>query len=99
MRIGMTYDDAMVYQYNWSDGADSIGPKGPVGDIYLYSHYQFDTQASYHLPGGFEVYGYGLNLNNEVFGFFNGSPQYVLQREYYHPTYAGGIRWNLTHER
>jgi hypothetical protein len=27
-------------------------------------------------------------LNNEVFGFFNGSPQYVVQREYYHPTYA-----------
>ncbi len=99
MRIGMTYDDAMLYQYNWSDGADSIGPKGPVGDIYLYSHYQFDTQASYRLPGGFQVYGYGLNLNNEVFGFFNGSPQYVLQREYYHPTYAGGIRWNLSRER
>ena len=41
------------------------------------------------LPG----YAYGLNLNNEVFGFYNGSPQYVVQREYYHPTYAGGIRW------
>jgi TonB-dependent receptor len=99
MRVGMTYDDAMVYQYQWQDGADSIGPKGPVGDIYLYSHVQFDTQASYQLPWGFQVYGYGLNMNNEVFGFFNGSPQYVLQREYYHPTYAGGVRWNLTRER
>ncbi len=35
------------------------------------------------------MYAYGLNLINEVFGFFNGGPQYVVQREYYHPTYAG----------
>jgi TonB-dependent receptor len=98
MRVGMTFDDAMIYQYQWTDGADSVGIKGPAGDNYLYSHYQFDTQASYSLPLGFQVYAYGLNLNNEVFGFYNGSPQYVVQREYYHPTYAGGIRWNLHHE-
>ncbi len=98
MRIGMTYDDAMIYQYQWQDGADSVGVKGPSGDNYLYAHYQLDTQASYNLPGGLQVYAYGLNLNNEVFGFFNGSPQYVVQREYYHPTYAGGIRWNLHRE-
>ncbi len=99
MRAGMTYDDAMIYAYQWQDGADSVGVKGPVGDNYLYSHIQFDTQASYQLPWGLQVYGYGLNLNNEVFGFFNGSPQYVVQREYYHPTFAGGVRWNLTRER
>ncbi len=99
MRIGMTYDDAMIYQYQWQDGADSVGVKGPAGDNYLYSHFQFDTQASYQLPAGFQVYAYGLNLNNEVFGFFNGSTQYVVQREYYHPTYAGGVRWNFSHER
>ncbi len=98
MRIGMTYDDAMIYQYQWQDGADSVGVKGPAGDNYLYAHYQFDTQASYNLPAGLQIYAYGLNLNNEVFGFFNGSPQYVVQREYYHPTYAGGIRWNIRHE-
>jgi TonB-dependent receptor len=98
LRIGMTYDDAMIYAYQWQDGADSVGVKGPSGDNYLYAHYQFDTQASYSLPGGFQVYAYGLNLNNEVFGFFNGSPQYVVQREYYHPTYAGGIRWTSRHE-
>jgi len=98
MRVGMTYDDAMIYAYQWQDGADSVGVKGPSGDNYLYAHYQLDTQASYNLPGGLQVYAYGLNLNNEVFGFFNGSPQYVVQREYYHPTYAGGIRWNLHHE-
>jgi len=98
MRIGMTYDDAMIYQYGWKDGADSVGVHGPSGDNYLYAHFQFDTQASYNLPGGFQVYAYGLNLNNEVFGFFNGSPKYVVQREYYHPTYAGGLRWTSHRE-
>ncbi len=104
MRVGMTYDGAMIYQYQWNGTADQIhdpatGVKGPDGDNYLYAHFQFDTQASYRLPFGLEVYAYGLNLNNEVFGFYNGSTQYVVQREYYHPTYAGGVRWNLTHER
>jgi TonB-dependent receptor len=98
MRVGMTFDDKMIYAYQWTDGADSVGIKGPVGDNYLYAHYQFDTQASYNLPFGFQVYAYGLNLNNEVFGFYNGSPQYVVQREYYHPTYAGGLRWTSHHE-
>ena len=37
---------------------------------------------------------YGLNLNNEVFGFYNGSPQYVVQREFYKPTIAFGVRIN-----
>ena len=98
MRVGMTFDDAMIYQYQWTDNADPTGIHGPLGDNYLYAHYQFDTQASYKLPWGFQVYAYGLNLNNEVFGFYNGSTQYVVQREYYHPTYAGGIRWTSHNE-
>ncbi len=120
MRVGMTFDDKMIYAYQYENLAyaydDSDNPivvngkqqtvanpqvngtAGPAGDNYLYSHFQFDTQASYTLPFGLQVYAYGLNLNNEVFGFYNGSPQYVVQREYYHPTYAGGIRWTSHHE-
>lgn len=121
MRIGMTFNDRMIYAYQYENLAyatDSSGnpiiangvqqtvpnpqaggTAGPAGDNYLYSHYQLDTQASYRLRWGFSVYGYCLNLNNEVFGFYNGSPQYVVQREYYHPTYAGGVRWNLAAEK
>jgi TonB-dependent receptor len=72
---------------------------GPAGDNYLYAHLQVDAQVSYRLPKGFEVYGQGLNLTNEVFGFYNGSPQYVVQREYYQPTYGGGLRWTSHHEK
>jgi len=42
---------------------------------------------------------YGLNLNNEVFGFYNGSPQFMVQREFYKPTVAAGFRWSPLHER
>ena len=42
---------------------------------------------------GLSVVVYGLNLTNEVFGFYNGSPQYVVQREFYKPTFAFGVRW------
>jgi len=75
------------------------GTEGPFGDNYLYPHLQVDAQAGYRLPKGFEVYAQGLNLNNEVFGFYFGSPQYVVQREYYHPTYAGGLRWTSGREK
>jgi TonB-dependent receptor len=115
MRMGMTYNDAMIFNYQFKDleaGPNGIipippaalaqsaagGVRGPGGDNYLYSHFQLDVQASYKLPRGLTVYGYGLNLNNEVFGFYNGSPQYVVQREYYHPTYAAGLRWTLGRE-
>jgi hypothetical protein len=99
MRVGMTYNGAMIYAYQWTDGADSVGVKGPSGDNYLYSHYQIDVQGTYKLTRSLQVYAYGLNLNNEVFGFYNGSPQYVVQREYYKPTYAGGLRYNFTSEK
>jgi hypothetical protein len=42
---------------------------------------------------------YGLDLNNEVFGFYNGSPNYFNQREFYKPTVAAGFRWSPLHEK
>lgn len=75
------------------------GVAGPTGDNYLYAHLQVDSQVSYRLGKGFEAYAQGLNLTNEVFGFYFGSPQYVAQREYYHPTYGGGLRWTSHYEK
>ncbi len=116
MRIGMTYNDAMIFAYQFKDlttGPNGIipiapadlalsavgGVKGPGGDNYLYAHFQLDVQGSYKITRHFSAYAYGLNLNNEVFGFYNGSPQYVVQREYYKPTYAGGIRYTFSGEK
>jgi TonB-dependent receptor len=69
------------------------GIKGPCGDQYLYSHFQVDLQGSFRIRNGLYFTAAGLNLNNEVFGFYYGSPQFVTQREYYKPTFTFGFRW------
>jgi TonB-dependent receptor len=76
-----------------------LGVKGPLSDVYLYSHFQVDAQGSVYLGKGLTATASGLNLNNEVFGFYQGSPQFPIQREYYKPTYTFGLRWDLQHEK
>ncbi len=80
---------AYQYQNLNSDGSpippDELtagGPRGPGGDIYLYPHLQVDMQGTVSLTHAVSVVAYVLNANNEVFGFYNGSPNYVLQREF-----------------
>jgi TonB-dependent receptor len=101
LRMGMTYNAANIFAYQFDPTNDptNLGPKGPAGDNYLYSHLQLDAQGSYRLWRGLSLIAYGLNMNNEVFGFYNGSPQYVVQREYYKPTVAVGFRWTQSAER
>jgi TonB-dependent receptor len=96
-RLGLTHNDAYIYQYNYIDGAD-LGPKGPNGDIYTYAHTQLDAQASFRLRSGLKLIVSLLNLNNEVFGFYQGSPIYPTQREFYSPSYAVGLRWSSSKE-
>jgi len=78
---------------------EPFGVKGPLGDVYLYSHFQVDAQGSVYLGKGFTATAAGLNLNNEVFGFYQGSSQFPIQREYYKPTYTFGLRWDLRREK
>ncbi len=107
-RLGLSYNAANIFSYGYSDSnAGKFDPTsgnggdiaGPNGDTYFYSHLQIDLQGSYKLPKGFTVMAYGLNLNNEVFGFYNGSPNNPIQREFYKPTFGGGIRWSPTSNR
>jgi broad specificity phosphatase PhoE len=90
-RIGVTHHDANIYSYNFRPGADG-GLTGPNGDLYLYAHTQVDAQASYAVNRKVQFVLALLNLNNEVFGFYQGSPQYPVQREFYNRTVSFGIR-------
>ncbi len=46
-----------------------------------------NRRAGQHSLGPWpEFVAYGLNLDNEVFGFYQGSTRYMIQREYYKPT-------------
>jgi TonB-dependent receptor len=98
-RMGLTHNDRSIFAYNFQDGADG-GIKGPNGDIYYYPHTQVDAQVSYRIPHGHGTHFIVsmLNLNNEVFGFYQGSEQFPIQREYYSPTISAGLRWTSNAE-
>jgi len=104
-RLGLSYNGANIFQYNYSDlnpdgtsNPQPLGLKGPNGDVYLYSHLQVDAQAAFRMYRSLQFIVSGLNLTNEVFGFYQGSPQYPIQREYYKPSYMFGLRYTLTNE-
>ena len=102
-RFAISHNDASIaaYQWNTSNGSANdpiVGLKGPAGDNYFYAHSQFDVQGSFRLFKGLQVIASGLNLSNEVFGFYNGSPIYPVQREYYKPTTSFGLRWSASSE-
>ena len=95
-RMGLSHNDGYIWSYGFQDGATG-GIHGPLGDTYLYPHTQVDAQLSSWIPRGhgFQAIVSMLNLNNEVFGFYNGSEQYPIQREYYNRTFSAGLRWTL----
>ena len=112
-RLGVSYNGPQIFQYAYQNQAVTLnaqnqpvvapspvplGIKGPLGDTYLYQHTQVDAQAAFRLYKGLQFIFAGLNLTNEVFGFYNGSPQYPIQREYYKPSYEFGLRYTLSGE-
>jgi TonB-dependent receptor len=105
-RVGMAYDGASLFSYNYVSpsfvsGADpsGLGPTGPSGDTYTLTHFQVDAQASYRFWRGLRAVVSGLNLNNEVFGYYTGNTNFVNQREYYKPTYSFGLRYSSSAAR
>ena len=56
-------------------------------------------QGSVRLEKGFTFIGSILNTNNQVFGFYNGAEPYMIQREFYKPTYSLGLRWTPFREK
>ena len=90
-RMGLTHNDSYIWSYGGSNARDY------TGDTYLYPHTQVDAQVSWWLPHGHGLQAIlsGLNLNNEVFGFYNGAERYPIQREYYSRTFSAGLRWTL----
>ena len=101
--FAVSHNDESIAAYQWSSttgpASDPIlGLKGPTGDNYFYPHTQIDAQGMFRIHRGLQAVVDGLDMNNEVFGFYNGSPIYPVQREYYRPTISFGFRWNLNSE-
>jgi TonB-dependent receptor len=88
-RLSGQYTAASIYQYG-SDGTSN--PQS--GDQYNYEHWQVDGSAVWNFWKQTAVQVQALNLNNETFGFFTGTPgnRYNNQREYYGTTLYVGLR-------
>jgi TonB-dependent receptor len=104
MRFAASHNDANIQFYNYShvdaatDQDPILGLRGPGGDVYFYAHTQFDIQGSYRIHRGLRFEASGLNLSDEVFGFYQGSTIYPIQREFYKPTVSFGMRWTSSSE-
>ena len=99
-RFAISHNDQSIAAYQWNAGTGPandpiLGLAGPGGDNYFYPHTQFDAQGSYRIYKGIRGVASLLNMSNEVFGFYNGSKIYPVQREYYRPTYSFGLRWTV----
>ncbi len=60
-------------------------------NIYYDDYFQINAKAQYALTKDFSIYADWNNINIAVLRFYQGSPQYPIQNEYYGPSYDGGI--------
>ena len=101
--LGLSYDRGAVSgRASWSyQGANIVsygdGTATANGDNYFYAHSQIDASLGYNFSSTVQLQVQALNLNNAVFGFFNGTPRndYSVQREYYGRTFYLGAKYGL----
>ncbi len=98
--VALTYDWQRVsaraaWQYQGANIADyGDGTATANGDDYFYAHSQIDASVIYNVTRDVQVQLQGLDLNDAVFGFYNGTPshRYAVQREFYGRTIIVGTK-------
>ncbi len=101
--LGLTYDlgpvsarAAYQYQgasiYSYGDGTRTAN-----GDTYFYPHGQVDASIIANVTPLVSVQLQGLNLNNAIFGFYQGAPgaTYSIQRETYGRSFVVGVKYGF----
>ncbi len=61
-------------------------------NIYYDDYFQIDAKAQYALSKDFTIYADGNNLNNANHRFYQGSPNFPIQNEYYGASFDGGVK-------
>ncbi|MGA9838325.1 MAG: TonB-dependent receptor [Gemmatimonadaceae bacterium] len=98
--VALTYDGSKLsaraaWQFQGANIADyGDGTATANGDNYFYAHSQIDASLIYNVTRTVQVQLQGLDLNDAVFGFFNGTPgqRYPVQREFYGRTIIVGTK-------
>lgn len=101
--VALTYDSRLVvaraawqYQgasiYSYGDGSAT-----PSGDNWFFPHSQIDASVTLGLTRDIAMQLQALNLNNAVFGFYNGIPgtEFSNQREYYGRSVIVGMKYGF----
>lgn len=89
-RAAWQYQGESIYSYG--DGSPT-----PSGDNWLFPHSQIDASITVNLTANASLQLQGLNLNNAVFGFFNGTSaeRFANQREYYGRSIIAGLKYGF----
>lgn len=89
-RAAWQYQGESIYSYG--DGSPT-----PSGDNWFFPHSQIDASVTVNVTQDVAVQLQALNLNNAVFGFYNGVPgaQFSNQREYYGRSIIMGVKYGF----
>jgi TonB-dependent receptor len=82
VRGGLTWNAKNLWEYG--DDASS--------DVYLSNHVQYDANLSFVATPNARIFLQMLNINNAVFGFYQGSTATPIQREFYGWTTYLGVK-------
>ena len=101
--VALTYDSRLVSaRVAWQYQGESIysygdGSASPTGDNWFFPHSQIDASVTVNVTRDVSLQVQALNLNNAVFGFFNGVPgtEFSNQREYYGRSLIVGVKYGF----
>jgi TonB-dependent receptor len=101
--FALTYDSRLISaRAAWQYQGESIysygdGSATPSGDNWFFPHSQIDASMIITVTRDISVQVQALNLNNAVFGFYNGVPgtEFSNQREYYGRSFIVGVKYGF----
>lgn len=92
-KYGLSLRLAGTYRSSYLDEIGALDD--PRFDRYADDHFQVDLTAKYRINEHFQVYLNGINLNDEPFYAWLGSPRHNSQFETYDRTWELGLQFNF----
>jgi TonB-dependent receptor len=84
-RLSFNYHDDYLYEV----GDD------PIEDVYIDKHFQIDLSLSQRIASQWRLFAEIINLNNEPWRLYIGTPDRPVQEEYYSWWGTFGIKWDF----